>query len=86
MLYKRIIDLRRSDNALTSGAYQSLDAPEGVFAYERGGRYTVALNFTGEAKRLDFGGEIVISTELDREGIVETLDLRPNEGVILRRG
>ena len=85
-LYKRLIELRRSDEALVLGAYQSLDAPEGVFAYERGGGYTIALNFTGEVRRLDFGGEIVISTALNREGMVDTVELRPHEGVILRRG
>jgi alpha-glucosidase len=84
-LFKRVIDLRRGDEALALGDYASLDMPKGVFAYVRGDRYTVALNFTNETKRLDFGGEIVISTHLDREGYVENVELRPNEGVILRR-
>ncbi len=84
-LYKRLIDLRRGDDALALGDYQPLDAPDGVFAYGRGGKSTVALNFTGESKRLGFGGSVVISTELDRSGAVEMLDLRPHEGVILQR-
>jgi alpha-glucosidase len=84
-LYKRLIDLRRSDDALIFGAYASLAAPDGVYAYTRGEKYMIALNFTGEAKPLALSGEIVVSTHLDRTGKVEALELRPNEGVILRR-
>ena len=83
-LYRRVIELRRRDEALALGDYRSLDAPEGVFAYLRGGKYTVALNFTAELKQLDLGGEILVSTHGDRRGPVVTLELRPNEGVILR--
>ncbi len=83
-LYKRLIDLRRSDDALSLGAYKSLDAPDGMLIYERGGKYTVALNFSSEIQHLNFGGEILISTHGDRRGPVITLELRPNEGVILR--
>lgn len=88
-LFKRVIDLRREDEALALGDYASLhttlDVPDGVFAYVRGGKYTVALNFTNEAKRLELSGEVVISTQLDREGHEDTITLRPNEGVIVRR-
>ncbi len=89
-LFKRVIDLRRGDEALALGDYASLDAPEGVFAYTRGGKYTIALNFTGEAKRVELSGELLISTHPDREGDVTSLELRPlelrpNEGVILKR-
>ncbi len=84
-LFKRAIDLRRGDEALALGDYASLDAPEGVFAYTRGGKYVIALNFTDEAKQTAIDGEIVLSTHLDRDGAVELLALRPNEGVILRK-
>lgn len=57
-LFKRVIELRRGDEALALGGYAAVDAPEGVFAYTRGGKYTVALNFTDAVKRLDFGGEV----------------------------
>lgn len=89
-LFKRVIDLRRADEALALGDYSSLhatlDVPEGVFAYVRGGNYTVALNFTNEPKQLELGGEVVISTHLDREGYEDKISLRPNEGVIVRKG
>jgi alpha-glucosidase len=84
-LYKRLIELRRSDDALVLGDYVSLLAPDGVFSYMRGRKYTIALNFTDEAQQLALSGEILLSTHLDRSGKVEALDLRPNEGVIMER-
>ncbi len=92
-LYKRLIDLRRSNEALALGDYAQLDAqagvPDGVYAYGRGfasgDQYVIALNFSDETKHAGFGGEIVLSTHLDRDGAVEALELRPNEGVLLRR-
>ncbi len=84
-LYKRLIDLRRGDDALALGDYAPLDSPDGVFAYQRGGKYLIALNFSDQPKPTPFSGEIVLSTALDRDGVVEALDLRPNEGVILRK-
>lgn len=83
-LYKRLIDLRQGDDALALGDYVPLDAPDGVFAYRRGGKYTVILNFTDEPKQLVLGGDVVISTHLDREGYEDNVELRPYEGVILR--
>ncbi len=80
-LYKRLIDLRQGDDALALGDYQALDAPDGVYAYQRGGQYVIALNFTNEAKPTAFSGAIVLSTGLDRDGAVESLELRPHEGV-----
>ena len=85
MLYKRLIDLRRSDETLALGDYGALDAPGGVFAYQRGDAYLIALNFTDQPKPTRFSGEIVLSTELDRGGAVDQLELRPHEGVILRK-
>jgi alpha-glucosidase len=85
-LYKRLIDLRRRDAALALGDYEVLEAPEGVFAYTRGGKYTIVLNFTHEPKSLALRGDIVLSTHLDREGIVDSLELRSDEGVIMRKG
>lgn len=83
-LYKRLIELRQGDDALAVGDYQPLDAPDGVFAYVRAGKYTVVLNFLDSSRSLNLAGEIILSTELDRGGRVDILDLRPHEGVILR--
>ncbi len=83
--YRRLIELRQGDEALALGAYQSLDAPDGVYAYQRGDKYLIALNFTDQPQPTAFSGEIVLSTGLDRSGAVESLELRPHEGVILCR-
>jgi len=42
-----VIALRRSNDDLQSGSYESLDAPEGVWAYQRG-ETTVAVNLSDE--------------------------------------
>lgn len=95
-LFRRLAALRRATPALAVGAYRSLDAGgTGVFAYERTWRDTrlvVALNFEDASAAVQLGspgslGEILLSTELDREGS-ETLDrlsLRPNEGIVVRQ-
>ena len=92
-LTRRLLSLRRAHAALHSGDYQTVMAADGVYAYLReaeGERFLVVLNFTAEPRALawpDLGrGEILLSTSLDREGdtSLETFDLRPNEGVLLR--
>ncbi|MCX7669702.1 MAG: alpha-amylase family glycosyl hydrolase, partial [Anaerolineae bacterium] len=93
--FRALTALRQSEPALTIGDFRSLDAGAAdVFAYERrhgDSRLIVALNFTGEARRLDLSavagrGEVILSTEMTgtRPVILSALDLGPNEGVIVR--
>jgi alpha-glucosidase len=88
-LIQDIVELRRSSPALTTGGYQALDAPDGVFAYERtndGDRVIVALNFTNEPKVLRMSvDKIVLSTHANRGDVEQgRITLQPNEGVVLR--
>jgi alpha-glucosidase len=94
-LYRRLIDLRRSEPALTVGAYTPVEVSEGsdVVAYVRregSSRLLVALNLGAQPQRtrtgeLDAGGTVVLSTHLDREGErVDEISLRPNEGLVIR--
>ncbi|MCL6567798.1 MAG: DUF3459 domain-containing protein [Meiothermus silvanus] len=85
-LVRTLLVVRRETPGLREAPYESYKAPEGVFAYLRGRVVLAALNFTAEPKTLAVPpGEILLSTYLDRYGAVEsTLELRPNEGVILR--
>ncbi|MCS7058749.1 MAG: DUF3459 domain-containing protein, partial [Meiothermus sp.] len=85
-LVRTLLVVRKGTPALLHGDYQSYKAPPGVFAYLRGGEVLVALNFTGEARQLSTpGGEILLSTHLDRYEKVEgVLELRPHEGVIVK--
>ncbi|MFY9579635.1 MAG: alpha-amylase family glycosyl hydrolase [Gaiellaceae bacterium] len=46
---RELIALRRSNADFQSGSYESLDAPDGVWAYRRGGS-TVALNLSDEPR------------------------------------
>lgn len=85
-LVRTLLVVRKETKALLEGDYRSYKSPEGVFAYLRGGEVLVALNFSGQPKTLGIpGGEIVVSTHLDRYGSVDNhLELRPNEGVIIK--
>ncbi|MDJ0787269.1 MAG: alpha-amylase family glycosyl hydrolase [Myxococcota bacterium] len=58
-LYKNLLTLRRASPALMSGSFRRLEAPEGVFAFERlhpEQRAVVALNFGEDPITLDLGG------------------------------
>ncbi len=89
-LYRSLLALRRAEPALNAGAYRAVDAPEGIYAYERwedDDRFLVALNFTSTeiVLPLDKPGTIELSTGVDRTGPVDVLlPLRPDEGVIVR--
>lgn len=90
-MVRRLIHLRRQSPALHAGEYYALDTtPAGVFAYIRAHgseRVLVALNFTGEAKTmlLPDSGTLMLNTHMDREGELTggTLELRPDEGVVI---
>lgn len=60
---------RRSNPDLVGGAYESLPAPEGVWAYRRGERTIVAINLAEETVKVELG---------------ETQKLDPWEGVVVR--
>ncbi len=70
-LFRRLVSLRRTQNALTRGRYRSVPAGSGqVFAYERafeGARLLVALNFSSEAQTVNLAavaprGSVLLST------------------------
>jgi glycosidase len=87
--YRRLLAARRASAALRLGAYRSLPAPRGVFAFERRAddeRLYVALNFTADERRAPLPPcELVLSTRdapvtAPAAGVL----LAPNEGVIVR--
>jgi alpha-glucosidase len=92
-LYGALIDLRRKRPELVSGDYVPIAAQGDLLLYRRqggGAAVVVALNLGAEPVSLDsaaigLGGEILLSTFLDRQGekIKGTLDLRSDEGVII---
>ena len=88
-LYRALLALRRAEPPLSAGAYRSVDAPDGVFAFERGEpggeRLRVLLNFAGREVESDLvSGPVVLSTYLDNRDSALTTRLRSHEGLILR--
>ena len=92
-LTRRLIELRRSTLALTTGSYRPIEGvPDGCFVYLRQSssqRYLIALNFSGQEQTLKLSemghGRIVLSTYLDREESINLalLRLRSNEGSVI---
>ena len=91
-LHRRLIELRRREDALAVGGYRSRGVRGDLLAYERSydeRRYLVALNLGPDDGRwaLDDGeaGRIVVSTHLDREheDVANAVRLRPNEGIVI---
>jgi len=87
-LYTRLIALRRGAPALQVGRFDLVETASDVLAYLRGGTFLVALNLGAQPQRVELvrGGTVVLSTHLDRaeERVAGTLQLRPDEGLIVR--
>jgi alpha-glucosidase len=95
-LYSRLIALRRGAPALEVGRFELVQTEGDVLAYIRGARkgesnFLVAVNLGAHSQVLQtpgaaHGGTLTLSTHLDRadERVGATLELRPNEGVIVR--
>jgi alpha-glucosidase len=91
-LTRRLLELRRAHDALSTGSYVALDGlPEQVLGYERSAgaeRFAVLLNLGDrvEPVRLPAPARLEVTTEMDGGPHVEggTITLRPHEGVIVR--
>jgi alpha-glucosidase len=92
-LYKALLDLRKRLPHLVSGEYVPVAADGDLLLYRRqseGNAVVIALNLGAEpvsiaSDAIGLGGEILLSTFLDRQGeeVEGALDLRGNEGVII---
>jgi len=90
-LYRRLIQLRRAEPALTRGSFRSFAAPKGMISYLReaeGKRFLIALNLTSQAQTLAMQGmcgRIILSTRLDGDGrpVADSLTLSPDEGQVI---
>ncbi|MEP9355335.1 alpha-amylase family glycosyl hydrolase [Xanthobacter sp. KR7-65] len=93
-LTRALLALRRSHPALSVGSWLPLTAAGDLLAYLRQGEgetLLVALNLGGEPLSATIpdmvvAGRILLSTWCDRaeEHVAGTIDLRPNEGVVVR--
>jgi len=92
-LYHRLIELRRSEPALSVGEFAPLPADDDLIAYVRKAgerRLLIVLNLGSEARSfkladLEAGASLLLSTHLDRnqEYSRDELQLRADEGVIV---
>lgn len=96
-LYRRLLAYRKSSAALLAGKYLPLEGvPPDCFVYLRylpgQAPILIALNFSSRPLEITLpqltGGQILLSTELDREGQIDTghLELRPHEGIMIVTG
>ena len=95
-LYTRLIKLRQSEPALMVGSYEAVTADAGVLAYVRaheGKRFLVVLNLGADPATVAMpdrahSGRIVICTAVEREGeeVAGTLEVRGNEGMVVKVG
>jgi alpha-glucosidase len=96
-LVRRLLELRRKSPAVERGVYAPVETgDQHVYAYVRSHgeeRVLVALNFGAEELTLDLsaageGGVVSACTYMDRDGPVglASLDLRPQEGLIITLG
>ncbi|MBC5772686.1 DUF3459 domain-containing protein [Pontibacter sp. KCTC 32443] len=93
-LYRQLIQLRRSEPALSIGDYIPVQAEGDVLAYRRVHQETdllIVLNMGNnncpfKPKYLTPKGQIILSTEVKQENhqADEQLNLQPNEGMIIR--
>jgi len=90
-LYRLLLALRRSEPALSLGAYVPIAATDEVLAYERrhaGRRLLIALNFTPEPHSFDMGNSpkrLLLSTYLEQpqQALTRSIVLRAHEGVVV---
>ena len=88
-LCRDLLRLRRASADLREGAYRSVEAPAGVWAYRRGEATLVALNFgPGGAAVPRVRGRVLLSSDRGREGREAAGELRlaPGEGTVVRLG
>jgi len=93
-LYKDLLALRRAHPVLHRGDQRSIDAPQGVLAFERrsGGTVArVALNFGAAPVRVDLGAGAVAGGLRSQPGTAlptscQDVELGPDEGVVLLVG
>jgi alpha-glucosidase len=85
-LVRDLILLRREREDLRTGAYRTLEAPDGAWAYARGGGTAVALNLADAAASVPrLTGTVLIGTDRGRDGerVDGELRLAPWEAIVL---
>jgi alpha-glucosidase len=85
LLTRDLIALRRRSPDLQTGTYETMTAPDGVWAWLRGGHTIVVLNMSESDVSLETPpGQVLIGTDRQRDGeaFVDAVALRGWEGVV----
>jgi alpha-glucosidase len=85
-LTRDLIALRKATPDLVAGAYAPLEAPAGVWAWRRGARHAVVVNYSdAEAVLRHVDGTVRIATDRSRDGETFAGSLRVGawEGVVV---
>ncbi len=85
-LHHDMLALRRESDALRSGTFAWLDAPDGVLVFERvadDDRRVVCVSFVSEGREVDVQGTIQVSSVPGRAGEPFDGHLLPDEAVVL---
>jgi alpha-glucosidase len=88
-LVRDLIAVRRDRDDLRSGAYATLPAPDGEWAWRRGDGTAVVLNLSDAPVAVDgLTGSVVVATDRAREGerVDGALALAPWSGAVLDVG
>ncbi len=86
VLVRDLISLRKQTPDLSTGSYAALRAPTRAWAWRRGDRHAVVVNFSDdELTMTDIHGRVRVGTDRTRDGeaVRGSLRLRGWEGVIL---
>jgi len=85
-LVRDLIALRRSREDLRGGAYETLPAPDGAWAWKRGSGTAVAVNLgAGPVSVERLSGRVLVGTDRARDGsaVDGAVELAPGEGVVV---
>lgn len=93
-LTRRLIRIRRKHPVLHRGDFESFGPTlPGTYAFRRisaDGQLTIALNLTNEPRSVPGAGpgRVLIGTHADRDGagVEATVELRPNEALVIESG
>ena len=87
VLCRDLIALRRAEPDLAGGGYETLAAPDGLWAFRRGDRLAVVVNLSEAAGSVDLGaaGRIRIGTSRARDGqaVAGSVEVGPWEAVVV---
>jgi alpha-glucosidase len=69
-LYREALQIRRVEPGLGDGSLRWLEAPEGVLAFARSGRFAFVLNLSGASVELPPHDDVLLRSEPLEDGML----------------